>query len=979
MRKKMVKKDSKGKDGEDIIFEDFIVGESNVPKERITNYEITLGEDNLPEEESEQQDYYEEEEEGLLFEEFIVGESNLPEGESEELINPNENLKSKEDQIFMTQRRDTIPEKKTAINDSPFDILNDNDLQLKFNEFRKLYSTPVNSVTLLTVKFLNWIKDNPDITQKLKKKLISLCEYINYNNIIEKAILQLINNTDLSISKIIQKLSWYCIELKRNFIDKLASSYLQEKFIKRFPLGKKKTVKFDSKKLEFSNVLNARLSRKFIEFYNIRRKDGFSGKVCYANTGRIIRDDFFDWIVKNIRDFHERIELLEMCEFINQNREIPQYILYLLVSSNLSQIKVVDEFKKLGLDISRETVRKVGLENLSEKDYNKKFKKSVKSYQYNKKIDLSQLAYNSLLNLELHEKFKDFYLKTGTYANDGRRIRREFINFLNDKVLDFEIRQFIIELCNNIESNREIEKFIIAMIIKEADPNTGRQLSLNQISDLLNKFGLSVDRMTVARIGLQHVYNKDNKKFSERFPQGGQEDFRNIDINHLEYNYILQMINIFKDYYAKTNTYPNQGITITPYFIDWITKNTHNTTNRNDILSKCNLINKNSEILKLILDKIVNSNLNLEQIHYIMRDYGLSISRNTISLHAQLYIFNNNKEGYDQRFPMDFDKLKGNLTHTAMRYLLTDFFDKYYKNIKYYSEIMIFPPSMKKADGIILNLKPYNFLIRRFKDINMKRFLNSKLNLTMINTLSIQVIQFDFTNDTSAENLTTKSEKYQNPYILLNIVDTRNKEKDKTIPFNFNTTSNYTHNIRISGYSIFSNFIGLRGNHKDIFKKIMEYNNSDNLEGLKNIINQFANIITHNLDDLKNDIGEQSFDEIFKDYQYNKDISPKNDFKIFSAFIQYCLDVNLSEKEITRGSDKGVYYIFTTEDRDNFRNDIGISDISLPYLENLAKKFKKGKSIFYKKILLYNSVLKKEMSNRVILIDKTLLNRLNSM
>ena len=913
----------------------------------------------------EEPNYLEEELERLTLESTDI--------ENEELINPNENLKSNEGQIFITQRRDTTSEKKTAINDSPFDILNDNDLQLKFNEFRKLYSTPVNSETLLAVKFLNWIKYNPDITQKLT----SLCEYINYNDIIEMTILQLISNTDLSISKIIQKLSWCGIELKRTFIDKFARSYLEENFIKRFPLGKKKIAKFKLDQLEFSNVLNAKMSMKFIEFHNIRRKDGFSDKKSYANTGRIIRDDFFNWIINNIREFPERIELLEMCEFINQNREIPQYILYLLVSSNLSQIEVVDEFKKLGLDISRETVRKVGLENFSEENYNKKFGKSVKSYQYDKRIDLSQLTYNSLLNSELNDKFNEFHLTTETYANDGRRIRRDFINFIHNNELDFEKCQFLLELCNNIESNREIERFIIAKIIKESDPKTGSQLSLNQISDLLHEFGLNVDRMTVTRIGLQHVFDNDKKKFSDRFPAGGQKDFRKVAIDHLDYNNILRMVKIFKDYHTETNSHPNHGITITPYFIDWIRNDAKEPDwIKNDILSECDLINKNSEILKLVLDKILNTNLNLEQIYFVIRDYGLRVSRGTISLHAQSYFFKNNKDGYEQRFPQDFYNLEGNLTHTALRYLLTDFFDRNYRDIKYYSEIRIFPPSSKKADGIILNLEPYNFLNRRFKDVNMKRFLNSELNLTMISALNIRVIQVDYTNDTSTENLTDKSEKYQNPYILLNIVDTRNK--NKIIPINFITTSNFTHNVRINVYSIFSDFIVLHGVHKDIFKKIIEYNNSDNLEGLKKIINQFGNIKTHSIYDLKNDIGEQSFNEIFKDYQYNKDISPKNDFKIFSSFIQFCLDVTLGEKEITRGTDKGDYYIFTTEYLDNFRNDIGIIHISLPYLESLAKKFEKGKYIFYKKILLYNFILKKEMNKRVILIDKNFLNKLNS-
>jgi hypothetical protein len=65
----MVKKDKKDKDDEDIEFEDFFMGESNIPEERITDSEIILGKDDFPEKDDA----------NTILEDFFMGESNIPE------------------------------------------------------------------------------------------------------------------------------------------------------------------------------------------------------------------------------------------------------------------------------------------------------------------------------------------------------------------------------------------------------------------------------------------------------------------------------------------------------------------------------------------------------------------------------------------------------------------------------------------------------------------------------------------------------------------------------------------------------------------------------------------------------------------------------------------------------------------------------------------------------------------------------------
>lgn len=112
---KMAKKNKKEKKDEEIVFEEFIVGESNLSEdeelEKINCYEaegeslyedLVSGERFFPEEELEQISCQETDEE-TLYENFIVGESNIPQ-ESEELINK-ETDEIQKMQSFVTDKK----------------------------------------------------------------------------------------------------------------------------------------------------------------------------------------------------------------------------------------------------------------------------------------------------------------------------------------------------------------------------------------------------------------------------------------------------------------------------------------------------------------------------------------------------------------------------------------------------------------------------------------------------------------------------------------------------------------------------------------------------------------------------------------------------------------------------------------------------------------------------------------------------------
>ncbi|MHA1488992.1 MAG: hypothetical protein ACTSRI_04985 [Promethearchaeota archaeon] len=182
--------------------------------------------------------------------------------------------------------------------------------------------------------------------------------------------------------------------------------------------------------------------------------------------------------------------------------------------------------------------------------------------------------------------------------------------------------------------------------------------------------------------------------------------------------------------------------------------------------------------------------------------------------------------------------LLGFLFHIRLNSLLTDFFKS--RKIKYFSEVAIFYPTWKRADGLLIN--DNNFV----KNIVLKFGLKN-----------IIAIQFEFTFDLTEGNLLEKIIKYQHPNILLVIIETNwiYTDDKKKLPKNINII--YPQNIKVISPSNFPKIIQLKGQYYEEYRELLEYNNISTLDNLKSLID--LDIVefnkTYELKDYLKDLG----------------------------------------------------------------------------------------------------------------------------
>ncbi|MFX1554996.1 MAG: hypothetical protein ACFFBV_13805, partial [Promethearchaeota archaeon] len=520
----------------------------------------------------------------------------------------------------------------------------------------------------ITKQFFEWLKSigNTD-------KIVSICKEINTNQELFNFFIYLIKNSSLSLKKISEEFKLLGFNIHSSVLGKYAKKILRGEYKIRFPSGKKKIQLFNTETLSFHNLLNKVLLQKFHEFRETFPKN-------YPNTGRIIGDKFISWIKKNLKSYDEKQYLLKLIERINRDREITQYIINLIINSKLTQLDIVNELWKKNLKISRETVRKIAEQNLPIDAYKERFSRYKKSYHYDKLLSLNNSLYQNLLNPVLHTSFKNYYQKIGKYPNIGRKIANSFKSWIKKSKYELHKRQRILNLIENINKNNEIESFIID-IIQNSITSSKKRTSLGEISRMFKKFGLDVSRMTVSRIALKKVFNNNLKIFQKYFKPGQDEEFKDINLQNLFFDDIINfgLVSTFKSYRKITSEegkelYPNIGIKISPYFIEWIKKNFKNEEEKQKLIQLSKKINNESQILQLILHRTLFSDLNISEIALEMENLGLNGQRGTISKSILKYIYNNDKKKLNLRFPSDFNSELGTWTHICIKDLLTKHF-----------------------------------------------------------------------------------------------------------------------------------------------------------------------------------------------------------------------------------------------------------------------------------------------------------------
>lgn len=124
--------------------------------------------------------------------------------------------------------------------------------------------------------------------------------------------------------------------------------------------------------------------------------------------------------------------------------------------------------------------------------------------------------------------------------------------------------------------------------------------------------------------------------------------YKNLLDSKLQNNFRQYRKEIEKEYEKR---HSNRGVIITKDFMKWIKQKKDITNDRKGyLLNKCTEINKNQEITKYIIDKVMNTKLSKNKIADSIRNFGLNLSWDTVNKVAKNEVFKGDKERHDRRF-----------------------------------------------------------------------------------------------------------------------------------------------------------------------------------------------------------------------------------------------------------------------------------------------------------------------------------------
>ncbi len=803
----------------------------------------------------------------------------------------------------------------------------------------------------------------------------------------EKALIREEDSAGIPIQRILEKINNHKENIENDFYFKKSFPLFPTSKVtltphKQSSVGRKKNISIDINNLNFHNLLDELLLKSYEEFYT--EHFALNVKNPYANTGRTLRAVFINWIKERYSNDNPKKDiLLEKINNINENEEIAQYILYLLINSNVTQIGLNSILLKIHLNVSRETVRTIAEKNFSNEDYKKKFSKGDgwNKFSLQNSENYKKLIFSSLLNKELHKFFEQYYMNTGNYANFGKKITKNFIDWIKQRNINASKKKDIFELIENINKNKEILNYIIYQVKNYINSNSLDRLPLKVFSNKFTPLFLTVSDITIQRIITKHIFQGNINEFRKLFPVGGRKkkrivDFVNLSFENLLNSSLIDRFRVYKEiFYTPTNhIYANHGMEITEDFIKWININECDITEKENLTNLCKKINENEEILSFIIHLTLNTNYNLSEIARELNLINLNGQRNTITRIVKEYIFNFDKEEFDNRFhTSDIVSQTGLSTHLCLNSLISLFFNKN-SIYRYYSEIRIFPPSNKQADGFFLNFKFSRFFYDRLTKFEDSERLIKALNIKKDLLNKVVGVQIEFTSDLSDENILSKCTKYQNNLILLIIVGTNWKHKNNNRQIIPNISEIlYPDKVLIINPKLFAKLLNFDSSFIQEFNKILEYSKNSDIESLERYNDNIYHRITfYDTNDLIKDIELRFFEKYFYDPEI--ELNEMEIPQLFSKFITYCKNnfSSLEFKTITRGSSIGTYYIFDTLHLKQFNSQIDMS-YNLISLADILGNYIGQDKIFFKKITKPNSDGNLRDKRRSILIESSFL------
>ncbi|MHA2183782.1 MAG: hypothetical protein ACXAAI_02195 [Promethearchaeota archaeon] len=625
-----------------------------------------------------------------------------------------------------------------------------------------------------------------------------------------------------------------------------------------------------------------------------RRYHDETGK--YPNYSKNLRKDFIDWVKKT-----EKIpEIINKFENIQDNQEITNYIKDKIKNTNLSQTDIVSLLREKYLSLSRKTIGTVSLKDVFNNnrlshhqrfdislepkikgDILKRIREEIEKYNsgaphsslYKIAKEYPQLSKTTIDKIARKEIPQDLYKKiwpstVGRISQERKTeirnvIKKEFKKenprSLRSIAEDFhEIsHSYAMELAKKMYPNRyrelwpanekipvEIKKEIIRVIRNEVLQDNPR--TLKEIHNQFKTVGADSIKRLAKKSVPQEIHDNIWKPLTTEISQEIKTEIIKTLKSEIKKPIPHSLYEIGKIYNVSaefTRKLAKKTISKEIYEETW---KSHAPIN--------------DDVKKKIINDITNTNLNITEIAEKFR-----VSHTSVSSISQNKVFKGNLYDHKNRFPSDKLLEIGTYTPLNLNSLLTKVLDCIPEQ-KYYTEPKIYPDK-RRPDGLIL--EDNNFLHQRLSNPQTGEYLRAKLKLDPNRLDHIKSTQFDFTNDISNENLINKIEKYQSDDSLLVIIGTRWYLYDDIKSLPLDDRIKHIENVRVISHDLAEIFIGLKGNFKDQYDRIISFDYNHDLKALRALYNYDLSFVeNHNTEELNRDLVqkgliEKDFDEFF--------------------------------------------------------------------------------------------------------------------
>ena len=647
----------------------------------------------------------------------------------------------------------------------------------------------------------------------------------------------------------------------------------------------------------YNNLFDERIQKTFRTYYNETGK--------YPNHGKNLRKDFMDWVKKNGSD----LELINKIYAIHKNQEIYSFIKDKIENSDFSQTKISTSLREDGLSVSRGTVGNISLNEV-----------------YNDNKDAHHQRFDISLDPEIKERIKNRLnqesenYKLGAQHDSLYKIAKNFPEISEKTVHRIAKNEISQDLYRNMwrstsgsvsnETKKVIEDRLKEEVQKE-NPSSLRSIS-NDFPGASHTYVMELareiypDRYKDLWPAIKKIPNeikneimnsiKDEslkehprtlRNIHKDFPEVGADTIKRLakqvipkDLHdkiwaplttEIPKELALKITKTIKNEINKPN--PRSLNEVGKHFsvsTEYICKLAKKTISKQEYENTWKAYESITKVTKNnIVKDIMNTKLNISEIAE-----KNSVSSPSVSNISQRDVFQDNIEDHRERFPIDENLEIGSFTHLNINSLITKTINDL-PNQKYYAEPNIYPDK-RRPDGLIL--EDNNFIHQRLSNSQTGEDLKNKLELNPKNLDQIKSTQFDFTNDVSDENLIDKIEKYQSEDTLLFIVGTRWYLYDEIKNLPVDDKIKYAENVRIVSNNLGADLIGLEGNDKDLYDKIIEFNYNHDLNSLKMLYNyDLSSINNHNTQELREDLVQKGLIKADLNEYFNFDEVNKKD------------------------------------------------------------------------------------------------------